>query len=80
MSLLVIAAFAVSLGAVAGLAFNMPDNWFCGLLALAATLGAADAAYREQRGWALGLLALAVLLSGAGLHAALRPSRERRPR
>jgi hypothetical protein len=79
MSLLVIAAFTIGLSAVAGLALNMPDHWFCSLLALAATLGAADAAYREQRGWALALLALAVLLSGAGLHAALRPSRGRRP-
>ncbi|WP_416976666.1 hypothetical protein [Streptomyces sp. T028] len=80
MSTLAWIATAVAMLAVLGLGFNLPDHWFCGLLALAAVLGAADAAYREQRGWALGLLALAVLFSGGGLHAALRPGRERGPR
>lgn len=80
MSTLALIAMAVALLAVLGLALNLPDHWFCGLLALATVLGAADAAYREQRAWALALLALAVLFSGAGLHAALRPGRERRPR
>ena len=78
MSLISTSAIAVALVALVSMAaFGLPDQWFCGLLALAATLGAAEAAYREVTGWASALLAMAVALSGAALHAALRPGRER---
>ncbi|MFF0597854.1 hypothetical protein [Streptomyces antibioticus] len=73
-----IAAFTVGAAAfLTAVFFGLPDSWFCGLLALAAVLGSADTAYRDLTGWTVGLLALAVALSGAALHAALRPRRER---
>ncbi|SMF85951.1 hypothetical protein [Streptomyces sp. Amel2xC10] len=73
-----IAALTVATAALtAAVFFGLADSWFCGLLALASVIGAADTAYRDLTGWTIGLLALAASLSGASLHAALRPGRER---
>ncbi|MGW0581938.1 hypothetical protein ACWD25_39735 [Streptomyces sp. NPDC002920] len=66
-------AIGLTVAALVLVFFGLPDNWFCGLLALACMLGAGDCAYRELTGWTLTLLALGVLLAGAALHAAVRP-------
>ncbi|SHI65979.1 hypothetical protein [Streptomyces sp. 3214.6] len=78
MSTLMMAAFAVGTPALIGLAFGLPDAWFCGLLALACVLGGADAAYREQTNYALGLLICAAMFSGGALHALIAAGRDQR--
>lgn len=80
MSLLSLIAIGVTVLSVVGLAFGLPDRWFCALLALACMLGAADAAYSELTAWAIGGLAGGLLLCGASAHAALTASRERSQR
>ncbi|MGW1796876.1 hypothetical protein ACWCQN_12905 [Streptomyces sp. NPDC001984] len=75
---LILAAITVALIAVGAMIFGLPDSWFCGLLALACLLIAADTAYREVRGWALVSLAAAAVLSGAGAYAAYANGRARR--
>lgn len=77
MSTLTWIALAIGVLAILAFGFGLPDAWFCGISALACMLGAADAAYSEAASRAIGLLMLGVLLSGAALHAALRPGRER---
>lgn len=80
MSLLSCVAITIVLSAVAGLFLNMPDHWFCGLLALGSLLGSADAAYRELTLWAVLFLAAGVLLTGGAAHAVVADSRSRGPR
>lgn len=78
MSLLAIAAFTVAIGAVIGLAFTLPDRWFCGLLSLACMLGSADATYHEVTPWAIALLTMGVAFAGAAVHGAVTTGRDRR--
>ncbi|WP_329214922.1 hypothetical protein OG352_05535 [Streptomyces sp. NBC_01485] len=78
MSTLMIAAAAVGTLALIGGVLGLSDSWFCGLLALACVLGAADCAYREQNGYAFGLLICGAMLSGGALHAILAAGREQR--
>jgi len=78
MSTLSLAAIAITLIAVASLALNLSDHWFCALLALASLLGSMDAAVSGRRLWLILLLILAAGLSGASVHAAYATARERR--
>ncbi|MFB7596928.1 hypothetical protein [Streptomyces sp. NPDC056160] len=78
MSLLSLMAIAVAGLTLAGLAFDLPDRWFCALLALAALLGSADAAVRGLRLWTVLLLIGGALFAGASVHAVYAVDRERR--
>ncbi|MFF9310141.1 hypothetical protein ACF1BS_04440 [Streptomyces sp. NPDC014748] len=78
MSALSLAAMAIALLAVAGLAVHLADHWFCALLALASLLGAIDAAFSGRLLWVILLLILGAGLSGASLHAAYATGREQR--
>ncbi|MFE6362931.1 hypothetical protein ACFVP3_23395 [Streptomyces sp. NPDC057806] len=60
---------------IAGLAFDMPDRWFFGLLALTCMVAGANAAYSELRAWAVTFLATGILLALAAVRAALRDAR-----
>ncbi|WP_432169109.1 hypothetical protein [Streptomyces sp. 1222.5] len=79
MSTLTMIAFGIALAAVVGLCLGLPDQWFCGLLALACLLGGVDAVLRDLRAWALAFLASGAMLSGAAVYAAITSGRERRP-
>lgn len=78
MSTLSLVAIGIALLAVVGLCFNLPDCWFCALLALASLIGGADAAHRELTLWAFAFLVSGAMFAGASVHAIYTASRERR--
>lgn len=75
MSTLTWIALAIGVLAVLGLGVGLSDAWFCGLLALSALLGGADAAYRNVQPWPVILLLTGTMLAGASVHAAVRDRR-----
>ncbi|MFJ6730048.1 hypothetical protein ACIQPQ_34630 [Streptomyces sp. NPDC091281] len=79
MSILMMAAIAIATAALAGLAFGLPNSWFCGLLSLACMLGGADTAYRDLPRFAMAFLLCGAMLAGASIHAVFAASRERGP-
>lgn len=78
MSPLNLTAMAAATLAIVGLAFDLPDRWFCALLSLACLLGSADAAWHGRTLFTLLLLLLGALFAGASVHAAYSTGRERR--
>ncbi|MFI1767480.1 hypothetical protein ACH41H_36275 [Streptomyces sp. NPDC020800] len=78
MSTLSLIAFGTALAAVIGLAFDLPDRWFCALLALASLLGGADAVLRGLPLWAFAFLITGAMFAGAAAHAVYTAGRRQR--
>lgn len=78
MSTLSLIALGVALAAVVGLAFDLPDHWFCALLSLASLLGGTDAVYRSLTVWAFVFLLSGAMFAGASVHSIYTAARQRR--